>query len=284
MGRENPFYRHKAILNKQKILKEYSLTDVFTESHQKIQKAEEYAKRIIKTHDEYSQLFDKEIEKFRRRRELERQTPKNCNDRLLTHDEATKALSELSKHSNLMGLPNSLVKYSNSAYLNILERGVPNETEVSHSVKCLKESLKNFVEVLDFERFNDITLEELKAKVSEQSWKNYFKSYWGYLDSAHVVPSELLPPTDENFPNYLVLIENYKRMEPTEKANLHEFETLENCVKEGNYMTIYKILRNNDKFLEYIVDGRDHLHKLEAYLLYHTLQEINHLQVSQRVV
>ena len=63
-------------------------------------------------------------------------------------------------------------------------------------------------------------------------------------------------------------------MSKEEKEKLHEFDTIENWLKEGKILTIYQILENNDKFIDLIVDGDKHLQIIEDYLVYQTLKDI----------
>jgi len=227
-------------------------------------------------------MFKEELTKFRFIKELKNATDKLNNDTVpLSHSQATEALGVLSEYSQILKLPSKLIKNANMSYVDILQNGVPLKAKVKKNINLIRRSLKNLVEVLEYERFADVSLEELQSKIQTQNWKNYLFSYGSFVNSSLAAPNSIVMPTKENFPEYLKLVEAYKKMEKSEKEVLHEFETLENCVKQEDIITIYKILRNNDKFLCYVEDGCEMLQTIENYLVYQALKEINYLQKLQ---
>ena len=277
VGRQNPLYRHKVIEHKHQILKEFD-TQVITDSYTKIHNADMKAREVIRNENEHSRMYEHELKKYRMLKELSTKSKDLDRDTPLTNQEVLTAMKELHQQATMRMLPESLVKNAPNAYVNMLAKGIPSEEDAENSAKCLKESLVNLVEILNFERFSDVTLEELKSRITLQSWKNYLLSFRSYINSNVVMANEIVVPTEESLPEFVKIAELYKNMNNDEKETLHEFEIIENSLKQGDFVSVYKILRNNDKFLRYIVGGVEHLQTLEDYLLYQTLKEINYLQ------
>lgn len=174
-----------------------------------------------------------------------------------------------------MHLPEGLVKNAQRSTLNLIEKGVPSLKNVENSTRCLCESLKNFMNFLEFERFHDVTVSELKSRLQSLRTKNYLLSFKTYIKPDTVLPNNIIPLDETNLAQFISIAEAYKSMNREEKGKLHGFDTIENYLKRQKIVEVYKILKNNDKFIAYIEDGQEHLQTIEDYLVYQTLKEIH---------
>jgi hypothetical protein len=201
----------------------------------------------------------------------------------LTQTEITTALKDLPSHSSLMKLPKSLVTNANQSYISILEHGIPSKKHVEESAKKLKQSLSSITEVLKYDRFEDVTYDDLKSRVSVQNWTNYLYGFKGVFSSNLVLPSDIIPPTQENYSEYQKLVEVFQKMDEQDRDSLHQLESFESYIHSGDYKQIYKILKSNKPFLKFIKDTEQHVQVIEDFLLYQTLTEINYLQNANNI-
>lgn len=282
VGTENPIYRHKAIQHKNQLLKQYN-SDLFSREYEKLKQADLLTEQIVKMEGEHIVTLEDELKKHWMLTCLSSKSPIFDRTIPLTHSEVRSALKALPHHSSLMKLPKSLVINASDSYLSILEHGIPNKSHVEESAKKLKESLTAISQVLNYERFEDVSYEDLKSRVSLQNWTNYFMGFKRVLCSSPIVSNDIIPPTQENYAEFERLVELFKKMDVKDIDSLFQLENFESYIQSGDYLQIYKILKNNSSFLKFIKDTDEHVRTIEDYLLYQTLTEINYLQNAIKI-
>ena len=282
VNNQSPVYRHKAIQHKNELLKIYNF-EVLKENYKKLQEADVLDSEIIKKEGEYIRTLEDELQKHWILSELNNRFDIYENKVPLNHEDALRALKELPGHSNIMKLPQSLVKNAKDSLDSIQKNGVPNISEVEFTAQKLNNSLKILTEVLNYERFEEVTFEDLRKRVKIQNWTNYFYNLKGYFMNKFASPNNIIEPTADNSKSYLKMIEQYEKISKSEREALHDLDALESSVNNNDFMQIYRILKNNSKFLEYIEDAKEQMQIIEDYLLYQTLTEINYLQNARKV-
>lgn len=277
----NPVYRYKALENKQKLVKKYN-TDVYETNYKKLQEADLIDKEVLQREGEYIRTLEDEIQKHWILTELNSKFDLIQNKIPIEYEEGLKALEELPQHSNIMKLPKGLVTNAKKSFDNITQNGVPHKSEVEINTKLLANSLKTLVEVINYERFEDLTIEDLASRVRIQNYKHYY--FWfKSLFSSTIIPNNLTAPTKDNFPSYSKLVDEYKKADQSEKDDLHKIDLLESYITNKDYLQAYTILKNNSKFLDYVEGGKQQLQTIEDYLVYQTLTEINFIQNIRKI-
>ena len=264
-------------------------------NYTKLNEADLLHKEILIKEGQYIRTLEDELNKHQILNELNNKFNVYDNKIPLSNEEASLALEDLPSHSHIMKLPKSLVNESQKSYQSILKNGVPNKSEVKYNATSLTNSLKRLTEVLEYERFEDVSIEDLNKRISLQNWTNYFNSFKNYFCPNYVQTRDIITPTEETSEKFLKLAQMYQKMSKDEKADLHElggiqsenstkvFESLESYLHSNDYLQIYTVLKNNSKFLDYIEGAEEQLQTIEDYLLYQTLTEINYLQNVKKV-
>ena len=196
VGEQNPILRWKMIENRNKLLEEYNC-NVFEENYEKVNSVDKIAKRIIRNNDDSSKMFEKELKKYMIMKELEGNKSQITGENPLELPQIIDSLKDLESHAHFMKLPDTLVSNAKHSIVNMISSGIPSEDDVENSTRLLWESLKNLVSLLEFERFHDITLEELQSRISTQKIINYFLSFKSYIYSDVVVPNNVITPDDK---------------------------------------------------------------------------------------
>jgi hypothetical protein len=222
LGKQNPIYRHKVIEAKTHLLNSYT-PKLFQECYKKLDSVDQMAKSVVKSQHDHSLLFNHELEKYRITSNLS-----HITSTPLTAEEASSSLTHFAQYSSTTALPATLATNCFSTYADILLHGVPSRNEVERNAKVLKKSLQSLVDVLDYERFSEVTLEELQSSVVNESWKNYFYRFLKYVDPQFVGARDIVTPTKDNYDEFMKVIDMYKIMNKQEIENLHEFDMIEN--------------------------------------------------------
>lgn len=70
LGEQNPLLKYKVLENRKALMQEYDAR-VLEENYAKIHAADVYAKKVIRSKNEHSKIFEEELKKFRILKELE---------------------------------------------------------------------------------------------------------------------------------------------------------------------------------------------------------------------
>ena len=193
IGDQSPLFRSQIIKSRKALLEKYNAS-VFETNYQKINEVDKMAKRIIRNNDDSSKMFERELKKYVILKELEDSKLQIIGEKPLQLEQIVSLLNEFENHSSVMKLPDVLVENAKKSIISMIANGVPTESDVEASTRWLSKSLKNLVSLLEFERFHDITLEELQSRLTTQRVTNYFLSFKSYIYSNVVVPNDILSP------------------------------------------------------------------------------------------
>lgn len=279
-GRNNPIYRHLAVQNKKQMLEKYGI-NFQSELAAEIKALNNQTSEVFQAQN-MRDLCKEELELYKKVTKLMSFERVLSDDVPLTDVEVSTALAKMQEYSSVLKLPKSLIENSNDAFEYMIHNGIPKRHEVDDKIQSLNQALQHLVSVVNFDRFDEITFDALKSRVTRQNWMNYFRRLKSKLSGStdHIEINDIVVPDDSNYLDFVKLVELYIQVDPEEKNELHEFSTIENSLKSKNYIEIYKALFDNSQFLNYIVNGIDDFKVIQAYVLYSTLKEINYIQQS----